>query len=69
VALGVALGVAVLVELGQLAGVARLLGLGGNALAQVVLGSSFDPLDLLCYAAGAAGVALLDPTVRRRGGG
>jgi hypothetical protein len=68
VALGAALGVAVLVELGQLLRLGELLGLGGSGLARVVLGSSFDPLDLLCYAAGAACVALLDPGVRRRGG-
>ncbi|HEY0086416.1 MAG TPA: DUF2809 domain-containing protein [Allosphingosinicella sp.] len=68
VALGAALGVAVVVEVGQLLRIGELLGLGGSRLARVVLGSSFDPLDLLCYAAGAACVALLDPSVRRRGG-
>ncbi|HEY7811267.1 MAG TPA: DUF2809 domain-containing protein [Allosphingosinicella sp.] len=67
-ALAAACGIAVLVELGQLVGLGEALGLGGNRLARVVLGSSFDPLDLLLYAAGAACVALLDPSVRRRGG-
>ena len=66
--LAAAFGIAVLVELGQLLRLGELLGFGGNPLARVVLGSSFDPLDLLCYAAGAACVALLDPSVRRRGG-
>jgi len=69
VALGAALGVAVLVELGQFLRLSELLGLGGSGLARVVLGSSFDPFDLLCYAAGAACVALLDPSIRRCGAG
>ena len=56
------------VEVGQLFRIGELLGLGGNKVARVVLGSSFDPVDLLFYAAGAVCVALLDPSVRRRGG-
>jgi hypothetical protein len=68
VALGAALGVAVAVEVAQLVGLGEMLGLGGNRLARVVLGTTFDPADLLFYAFGAACVALLDPAVRRRGG-
>jgi hypothetical protein len=68
VALAAALGVAVLVELGQFVGLGELLGLGGNAVARVVLGTTLDPVDLLFYAFGAVGVALLDPSVRCRGG-
>lgn len=68
VALAAALGVAVMVELAQLVRLGELLGLGGNRLARVVLGTTFDPVDLLFYAFGALCVALLDPGVRRRGG-
>ncbi len=49
-----ALAIALGVELGQLFGVARALGLDSNPVARVVLGGSFDPTDLVAYLAGAA---------------
>lgn len=49
-----ALAIALAVELGQLFGVARALGLDSNPVARVALGGSFDPADLVAYLAGAA---------------
>lgn len=49
-----ALAVACLIELGQWFRVVDLLGLGGSRVARVVFGATFDPLDLLAYALGAA---------------
>ena len=59
-ATGWALGIAVGIEIGQYFHFARALGLGGNAIALVVLGSGFDPLDLLAYAAGALAVIAVE---------
>ena len=42
-----ALALAYLVELGQWFGLVDALGLGGSRVARVVLGATFDPLDLL----------------------
>lgn len=52
-AAGVALVVAVAIELGQLVHVLDAVGLGGNRLARVVLGGVFDPRDIGCYLVGA----------------
>lgn len=52
-AAGVALVVAVTIELGQLIHVLDAVGLGGNRLARVVLGGVFDPRDIACYLVGA----------------
>lgn len=60
VAIGVALAIACVIELGQLAGVLTLLGLDRVPLARVVLGHGFDPQDFLAYAAGALGVAMVE---------
>lgn len=65
-----AFAVACLVELGQWAGLLDALGLRGSAVARVVLGTGFDPRDLLAYAAGAAGAIVLEASRRitpRRG--
>ena len=51
-AVAATLAFAVVIELGQLLGLIDALGLRGNRLAHVVLGGSFDPKDLACYAAG-----------------
>ena len=59
-ALIVALAVAVAVELGQLVGVLRMLGLDGVAVARVVLGSGYDPCDFAAYAVGGVAVAAVE---------
>lgn len=50
---GVALSLAVAIELGQLIHVLDAVGLGGNRLARIVLGGVFDLRDILCYLVGA----------------
>lgn len=40
------------IEFGQYWGLVDKLGLGGNSLARIVIGSHFDPLDLLAYFVG-----------------
>ena len=47
-----ALGVALLIELGQLGGLTARLGLADGSAAAVALGRGFDPLDLLAYMLG-----------------
>jgi hypothetical protein len=62
-----AVAVAFLIELGQFAGLLGLLGLAGNPVARVVLGSDFDPEDFLAYLAGgvaAVGAELLRGAAR-----
>lgn len=51
---------AVLVEVAQGGGLISLLGLEEEPLAELVLGTTFDPADILAYALGAAGATLLD---------
>jgi len=43
---------AVLVEIGQYFGLVYILGLGHSQLARVVIGTTFDPYDILMYAIG-----------------
>ncbi|MDF7776056.1 DUF2809 domain-containing protein [Sphingomonas sp. AOB5] len=59
-AVAVALGIAVLVELGQLIGLLDLLGLRGNRIASVVLGGAFEWQDFLAYALGALAVITVE---------
>lgn len=59
-ALTATLAIALAIELGQLFGLIDALGLRGNRLAHVVLGGSFDPKDLVCYAAGAVVIAVAE---------
>jgi hypothetical protein len=53
-ALALALATAFAVEFGQLFGVLDMLGLRGNPVARIVLGTGFDPMDFVAYAAGAS---------------
>ncbi len=53
-AAGIAFAVAAAIEFGQWFGLLDLLGLRGNAVARVVLGTGFDWKDFLAYGAGAA---------------
>ncbi len=59
-AAGVALAVAVAIELGQMVHVLDTVGLAGNRVARVVLGGVFDPADLMCYLVGAIAALVLD---------
>ena len=53
--------VAFLIEGAQGAHLVEALGLGGHKLAELLLGATFDPLDLLAYALGLGAAAALDP--------
>ena len=55
---------ALAVELLQLARLSDLLGIK-NRVVRVILGSTFDPADIVCYAVGCASVALIEFAVRR----
>jgi len=57
-ALLAALATAFAIEFGQLLGLLDLLGLRGNPVARVVLGTGFDPMDFVAYTAGALCVAM-----------
>ncbi|HEY0314268.1 MAG TPA: DUF2809 domain-containing protein [Allosphingosinicella sp.] len=52
-----AVAIAFLIELGQYVGLLNMLGLAGNPVARIVLGTGFDPKDFLAYLAG--GLAML----------
>lgn len=62
-AAAMALGLGVVIELGQLLNVLEHAGLGGSRVARVVFGGVFDVKDLACYAVGVGLAVLLD---RRR---
>jgi hypothetical protein len=65
-AAGLALVIAVLIELAQLVHLLDAVGLGGSRVARVMLGGVFDPRDIVCYLAGAmVAVALDRPWLRR----
>lgn len=48
-----AMAVATVIEFGQLVGVLHWIGLGENRIARIVLGSGFEAMDFVAYAAGA----------------
>jgi hypothetical protein len=58
---------AVAVEVGQHFDLAERLGLGGNRLAQVILGSTFDPVDIACYSIGCLGIWGFEAVLRKAG--
>ena len=62
-ALGLTLAIAVAIEIAQAARVLDALGLGGNELARIVFGGSFDWLDLAAYAAGGIAIILVELAV------
>jgi hypothetical protein len=51
---------AVAIEFGQLWGLLRVLGLSGNRIARIVLGSGFDPVDFVAYGAGILCIAIFE---------
>jgi hypothetical protein len=55
-----ALGIAVLVEVGQLYGFVHRIGLGDYKVARIIFGTGFDLRDLLAYAAGALIVVVIE---------
>ncbi|WP_370337655.1 DUF2809 domain-containing protein [Parvularcula marina] len=58
----IVLGFAVIIEVSQGLGLVERLNLDGNPLASVILGATFDPMDLLAYSIGAALAFLADRT-------
>lgn len=56
---------AVLIEFGQYFKLAGHLGLAGNRIARVVIGSTFDLKDIACYFVGCAGLLIFE-MVRRK---
>lgn len=65
-AAGIALVIAVLIELAQLVNLLHAVGLGSNRLARIVLGGVFDPRDIVCYLVGSMlALALDQPWLRR----
>ena len=60
-----ALAIAAGIEVGQWFGLVDRLGLGGYPVARVILGTGFDPRDLLAYTLGGA-IILVTEAVRQR---
>jgi hypothetical protein len=66
-AAGIALGIAFVIEFGQLIGILHILGVARHQWLGVVLGTGFDVKDLFAYAAGALIAIWLDwQMVKRR---
>ena len=57
---------AVLVEIGQYFGLVYLLGLGDVAVARIIIGTTFDPYDILMYFVGCGVLYLFEFFVYRR---
>jgi len=57
---------AALVEVGQYFNLAKLLGLSDYAIARVIIGSTFDIMDIACYLAGCTGLFLYEMIKQRR---
>lgn len=57
---------AFMVEFAQYFKLVEVLGLEGNRLARIVIGSTFDPLDLLAYTLGAIAVVLIEKYRKKR---
>ena len=60
---------ATLVEIGQYFGLVYILGLGHSQLARVVIGTTFDPYDILMYAIGCALIFVYDMKFPENGTG
>ena len=54
---------AVLVEIGQYFNLVDLIGLGGNKLARIIIGTSFSFWDIVCYFVGCVGIWLFEVIV------
>ena len=55
---------AVAVECLQFLNIVGWLGLSGNTLANVVIGTSFDWKDIICYAVGCAVIEIIEHTIK-----
>jgi len=55
-----------MIEFAQYFKLVEVLGLEGNRIARIVIGSTFDPLDLLAYTLGAAAVVLIEILRKKR---
>ena len=56
---------AVLVEIGQYFNLVYLLGLGDYQIARIIIGTTFDPIDIVCYLIGCIGLVLFEKAKRR----
>ncbi len=65
-AMTITLAIAGGIEVGQWFGLVDRLGLGGNRIAAVVLGTGFDPRDFLAYGLGGAVILLAEAIWLRR---
>ena len=57
---------ALLVEVGQYYNLAELLGLNDNRIARIIIGSTFDIMDIACYLVGCVGLFLFKRLCDRR---
>ena len=59
---------ATIVEIGQYFHLIDLLGLGENQFARIILGTTFDIWDIVCYFIGCVGILLLETVTRKQAG-
>ena len=65
-AVAVALTIAAGIEIGQWYGLVDRLGVGGYPMARTILGTGFDPRDILAYGLGGAIILLIEAIRQRR---
>lgn len=58
---------AVCIEIAQLFDIAALLGAGDNRVVRIILGSTFDWMDIVCYGAGCVGIWIISRISSGRG--
>lgn len=56
---------AVLVEIGQYFNLAGLLGLRDNRIAKIIIGSTFDIKDIICYLIGCVGLYMFETATKK----
>ena len=56
---------ATLVEIGQYFNITEMLGLGGSQLARIIIGSTFDIWDIVCYFVGCVGILIYEIFARK----
>jgi hypothetical protein len=59
---------ATLVEIGQFFNLVDLLGLSENRLARIIIGTTFDIWDIVCYFVGCAAIWIFETILRKRDG-
>ncbi|MCL1917616.1 MAG: DUF2809 domain-containing protein [Peptococcaceae bacterium] len=55
---------AVMIEIGQYFNLVELLGLSDFAIARIIIGTSFDIMDIVCYLVGCIGLFLFELTLQ-----